>query len=109
MSSTRCGHHLALVYTHRRVYLATLSTGLSVLLLPADLLLHGAQQAGHAGAHGGLLGVVVDDLSVLSILNGSLVSLILGGFLTLGRLSLTTNKRFMSKLAPMEFRFAGLE
>ena len=109
MSSTRCGHHLALVYTHRRVYLATLSTGLSVLLLPADLLLHGAQQAGHAGAHGGLLGVVVDDLSVLPILNGSLVSLILCGFLTLGRLCLTTNKRFMSKLAPMEFRFAGLE
>ena len=109
MSSTRCGHHLALVYTHRRVYLATLSTGLCVLLLPADLLLHGAEQAGHAGAHGGLLGVVVDDLSVLSLLDGSLVSLILGGFLALGRFSLTTNKRFMSKLAPMEIRFAGFE
>ena len=109
MSSTRCGHHLALVYTHRRVYLSTLSTGLSVLLLPADLLLHGTQEAGHPGAHGGLLGVVVDDLSVLSILNGSLVSLILGGFLTLGRLSLTTNKRFMSKLAPMEIRFSRFE
>ena len=107
MSSTECGHHL--VYTHRRVYLATLPAGLGVLLLPADLLLHGRQEAGHPGAHGGLLGVVVDDLSVLSILDGSLVSLILGRFLSLGRLCLTTNKRIISKLAPMKIRFSRFE
>ena len=95
-----------LVYTHRRVSLATLPASLSVLLLPADCLLHGGQEAGHPGGHGGLFaGVVVDDLSVLSILNDNFVSLILGRLLSLGRLSLTTNIKIIHKLAPMEIRF----
>ena len=80
-------------YTHRQLYLASL-TPLAVLLLPPPhTLLHCGEQAGHLGGHGGLLGgVVVQDLTIL---NSSIINLILGSLLTLGRFSFTTNTKYL--------------